>query len=345
MSPPLTTLQARLVRAFARGGRALLVCAAAGLWGCAALPPEGVSSASPAAVEPAVGGAFHARLLPAATGLTLTALQRPARAVPARYRVIVIPGSGCAGMALFADRYFAGLLHAEVLVLHKPWVDADASTPTDKCSVAFVQADALGAWRDHALAALRADAQEQAQTRAHASPLPQLLVGISEGAELLPALAAEVPHLAGLVLLSSSGLDPREALALQAEQQGALPALRVLERAQASALPDAAVREGRSLRYWRDLWLWPSARPLLAAPWPLLQVWGEADAQIAPGAYQRFSALARQRAAPYCARRLPGADHGLQRAGHDGVQQLWGWLEQWARAPAAGLCAGVAITD
>ena len=40
-------------------------------------------------------------------------------------------------------------------------------------------------------------------------------------------------------------------------------------------------------------------------------------------------------------RRLDGADHGLQRAaaGVDGVQQVWAWTEQWARQPAAGLCA------
>ena len=51
-------------------------------------------------------------------------------------------------------------------------------------------------------------------------PLPQLLVGISEGAELLPALAPEVPQLAGLVLIGSSGLDPQETGALQARRLG-----------------------------------------------------------------------------------------------------------------------------
>ena len=45
------------------------------------------------------------------------------------------------------------------------------------------------------------------------------------------------------------------------------------------------------------------------------------------------------RAAPYCARALPGADHGLQAPGRDGLQQVWAWLEQWAREPAAGWCA------
>lgn len=341
MSASTAAPRARLVRAFVRVGWAAFALASATLWGCAVSAAERADGPSPAAVETAIAEAFRARQRPAADGLTLTALERPARAAPARYRVIVVPGSGCAGMAPFADRYFAGLLHAEVLVLHKPWVNAYASTPADRCSAAFVQADTLGAWLAHAHAALRADARD----REGATPLPQWLVGISEGAELLPALAPAVPHLAGLVLIGSSGLDPREAMALQGERQGATAQLQALEQAQAGRLPDTAVREGRSLRYWREFWQWPLARPLLDAPWPLLQVWGAEDALVPQAAYQRFRTLAQDRAAPYCARQLPGADHGLQRPGHDGVQQVWAWLELWARAPGKGLCTGVAVPE
>ncbi|AVO43122.1 alpha/beta hydrolase [Simplicispira suum] len=309
-----------------------LVCA--GLWACAVPAPHPSDRSPPMVGKAPIGSTFVARPLPAADGFMLTALERPARVAPARYRVIVVPGSGCAGMAAIAERYFAGLLHAEVLVLHKPWVDAQASTPADRCSDDFVQADALVAWRAHAIAALRADARD----RAGARPLPQLLLGISEGAELLPALAPEIPHLAGLVVIGSSGLDPRDALALQAAQWGASASLQALERAQAGPLPDTTVHEGRSLRYWRELWQWPLAQPLLAAPWPLLQVWGEQDALVPQAAYQRFRGLTENRKAPYCARIFSDADHGLQRSGHDDVQKLWAWLEQWARAPQDGLC-------
>ena len=316
-------VKAHLTRAFIRTAG---VCALATAVAC---------TQAPVAVDTE---AFQNRQLPAAYGLVLTALERPARAVPARYRVIVIPGSGCAGMEPIAQRYFAGLLHAHVLVLHKPWVDARSRLPSHQCSAAFVQADALSAWRDHAIAALRADAKN----RAGLQVLPQLLVGISEGAELLPTLAPEVPHLAGLVLLSASGLDPQQALLMQAELRGVTADLRALKQAQDSALPDTAVREGRSLRYWRDMSHWSLAESLLASPWPLLQVWGGADALVPQAAYQRFGAMTHQRTAPYCGRSLFNADHGLQRAGHDGVQQLWGWLEKWARAPESGLCAAVA---
>lgn len=100
-----------------------------------------------------------------------------------------------------------------------------------------------------------------------------------------------------------------------------------------------SVVQGRSLRYWRDFWHWPVQVPLLAGPWPLLQIWGEDDALVPQAAYRRFEALAQGRAALYCAVRLPGADHGLQAPGHDGVQWLWARLERWARAPERGWCS------
>ena len=263
----------------------------------------------------------------------MRALQRGARVAPLRYRVIVVPGSGCAGMGAFAGRYFAGLLHAEVLVLHKPGTDPQARTAQGDCAPDFVRQDRLSAWLAHVRAALRADA------RAGVPQVPQLLVGISEGGELLAALAPEVPQLAGLVLLSASGLDPQEAGALQARRLGAGADWDALGQAQAGRAPDGAVLQGRSLGYWRDLWHWPLAQPLIQGPWPLLQVWGGNDELVPAAAYERFAERAQGRAAPFCARRLDGADHGLQRGSVDGLQQVWAWTEQWARAPQAGLCA------
>ena len=258
--------------------------------------------------------------LPGAHGQPLQALYRSERVAPARYRVIVIPGSGCAGMGPWAERYFAGLLHAQVLVLHKPGVDPYSRSAPGDCSGEFVRTDALSTWRDHARAALRAAAAQRAG--GSLAQLPQLLIGISEGAELLPALAPEVA-----------------ALAAQVVRADAWPA----------SAADSAVQQGRSLRYWRDLWHWPLQAPLLAGPWPLLQVWGEADALVPASAYGRFTLRAASRVAPYCPRPLAGADHGLQRpagpggqGAHDGVQQVWGWLENWGRAPQQGLCAGLA---
>ena len=285
--------------------------------------------------------AFALHFLPGTHGARVPALQRAERTAPARYRVIVLPGSGCAGMAPVASRYFAGLLHAQVLVLHKPWADPASRTLPGKCSAAFVQADALADWRDHALAALRADALQRMGQPA----LPQVLVGISEGAELLPSLAPQVPHLALVLLMGASGLDPREAGALQAQRLGLAWRWQAIGAAvQSHAQPDHQVLEGRSLRYWRDLWHWPLAAPLQAGHWPLWQVWGADDALVPAIAYEGFAAQLTKlqgRVAPHCTRSLPGADHGLQRPDNDGVQQVWAALEQWARTPQAGACSAL----
>lgn len=293
---------------------------------------------------------FNVRSLPGVDGQLLQALYRSERVAPLRYRVIVIPGSGCAGMGPWAERYFAGLLHAQVLVLHKPGVAPDSRSAPGDCSANFVQTDALGAWREHARAAVGADAVQRAGDPVMAA-LPQLLIGISEGAELLPALAPEVVSLAGVVLIGSSGLNPLEAGTLQAQRLGAAAwaQWQALGVAQAGDRPDSQVQQGRSLRYWRDLWRWPLQAALLAGRWPLLQVWGESDALVPASAYAHFTARAQGRVAPYCPRQLAGADHGLQRpawpdgqGGHDGVQQVWGWLEDWGRAPQLGLCTALA---
>ncbi len=282
----------------------------------------------------------------ARAGSWLQALSRAARVEPARYRVIVVPGSGCTGWLPVADRYFAGLLHAQLLVLHKPRVDVDAGLAAP-CSPDFIQNDALASWSQDAQAALQAydtnsapprTATPAANTRTGAPALPQLLLGISEGAELLPALAASIPDLVGLVMVSASGLDPREAGELQAQRLGQQSAWQALAQAQASSLDDHNVVQGRTLGYWRDLWQWPVTQPLLQARWPLLRVWGDADEAVPLAAYQRFLSEQSARWSPFCDLRLPKANHGLQSPALDGLQWLWAQLEIWARHPDQGLC-------
>ena len=281
--------------------------------GCANAQPFFVGGTLPGVINSGPDAAEVSTLLPVLRRQPLTA--------PLRFRIIVLPGSGCAGMGPIADRYFAGLLHAEVLVLQKPGTRLDAWPAPANCGAEFTASDALGQWRDQAVAALRADAQQQRELGA---PLvPQWLVGVSEGVELLPSLAVEVPQLAGLVLLAHPGLDPQEAGGLQAQRIGQISAWNLLARAQESTLPDSTVLQGRSLRYWRDLWTWPLAQPLLDGPWTLLHAWGDADASIPPEAFEKFAASATHRKFAYCPLRMGGADHGLQTAERDGLQQLW----------------------
>ncbi len=294
--------------------------------------------------------------LPGATlGRHISLLQRSSLVTPVRFRVIVIPGSGCTGFASFAERYFAGLLHAQVQVLHKPGVDVQAGPVPERCPVGFVEADSLESWRDDAIAALKLlehGDNHRPNDDGNNQRVPILLVGISEGGELLPSLAAAIPNVDGVVLLSSSGLDPREAGALQAARLGEQRAWHRLTKAVDSSLPDTTITEGRTLRYWRTFMRWPLAQPLIDAPLPLLQVWGDADELVPPVAYQRFTERARMRNAPFCSWRMPGASHSLQTLdAADGLQKVWARVEAWARLrsavsqPKPGVKLGVAQGD
>lgn len=307
------------------------------LAGCSAVPQttafEALSSGSqPALTHIQAPTGWTVRTLPGhVPGAEVVSFSRPARMPPARYQVIVIPGSGCTRWASVAEHYFAGLLHADVVVLHKPYVDVMADADA-ACSPAFTAHDALTAWRDAAIAALATLPNDPG------TALPRLVVGISEGAELLPHVAAGVSNLAGVVMMSASGLDPATAGAAHAEHIGQSAAWAALRAAQASNLPDDRLVQGRTLRYWRDFWQWPLAAPLVSGQWPLLRVWGDADATLPTTAYLMFNQLAIDRKARFCDVRLRDADHALQTAEKDGVQWLWGQLERWARQPATHLC-------
>lgn len=285
---------------------------------------------------------FVARTSTGADGLSpVTSLLRAPLAAPARYRLVYLPGSGCSGLAPLADRMFRGLLHGQLLLLHKPGVRLDAGPAPADCPPEFVQSDDMRSWLTHAKAAVLAQMPLLGAADAEAAALPLILVGVSEGAELLPFLASVLPDVAALVMISGSGLDPVEAGALQAARLGEAREWQALARAQASSLPDEHIHDGRTLRYWRSLWDWHSAEALLALPMPLLQVWGDADALLPTEAYERFARRAQHRAGGFCRLRFVGADHGLQAVGVDGLQQVWALIEQWARWPEGGICASV----
>lgn len=264
-------------------------------------------------------------------GADVVAFRRQARVQPARYQVIVIPGSGCTRWAPIAERYFAGLRRADVVALHKPYVDVMADADA-ACPPVFTAQDALTAWRDAAVTALAALPSEPG------SALPRLVVGISEGAELLPHVAASMSNVFGVVMVSASGLDPAMAGAAHAEHIGQSAAWEALRAAQASNLPDDHLVQGRTLRYWRAFWQWSLTAPLVSGPWPLLRVWGDADATLPASAYLMFNRFASDRQARFCDVRLHGADHALQTAEKDGIQWLWSRLERWSRQPDAHLC-------
>lgn len=281
-------------------------------------------------VLPAQSLFVESKLSTSSASINLTALIRQERFSPLRYRVILIPGSGCTGFGLDADRYFESLLHAEVVIIHKPGVALFAGLNPKVCPQGFLEYDSLSHWRDDAIAALNSLKNKE--------DVPQILVGVSEGGELLPYIAESVPNLSAIIMLSSTGLDPLIAGQMQAQRSDKNLEWAQLERIQKSNLPDAYLYEGRSLRYWRDLWGWKVEAALKNIKKPILQVWGTADKLQPLEGYLMFKSSMPIDINRYCSYQFEGADHGLQSKHSDGVQQLWHWLENWARFGDKGLC-------
>ena len=347
LAPCVVRLKAcsdRLMRLLTVGS--LFVLAACTSAGSAGMAPSQSTSASPAAAPKvristwtSPQGHVHE-----------VAIWRPAALAPAGAhegpgaeamrtgieRVYVVPGSGCTGMAPILPGYFEGLAAREFIVLHKHHVQASDWPRPSPCRAGFVEHDELAAWLRAWRAFLTQDLRER--------PVPHgrvLLVGISEGAELLPGLMAEVPDLGMAVLLASTGLDPWEALRLQLKREGDLGFAQAVEARLAESMPaldgtqaDSAASPngspllgGRTLNHWRTLRHWPVAQPLQESQVRALVLLGSADPVQAPEGLER---LAHQHSRPgLCARLVAGADHGLRVEGHQWpgmwplVQGLW----------------------
>lgn len=251
-------------------------------------------------------------------------LEREALSGQASWRLLVVPGSGCLSLAPSLGRMFAAAPGASVRLLQKPHVGGT------ECSLRFLQEDRLSRWRDQAVALAR---EALARTDAR---LPLVLVGLSEGAEILPDLARALPDVRALVMVGNAGLDPMVTGGLQAQREGVSERWRQIFEAVDSGGPPERLIEGRSAGYWRDLRDWPLQGPLMQDPRPLIHAWGGQDVLVPSEAFEQFRRQAeRARTAPYCALRFPTADHELREPGGDRLQSLWRALEMALRPPGA----------
>jgi hypothetical protein len=241
---------------------------------------------------------------------------------PPHHRVYVIPGSGCNGLGGIATDYFHGLRHGEVVIPHKRHVDASRwQGQQPVCSEAFERADSLTVWAQDAADFIRWHLQHHPPRENQAVGL----VGISEGAELLAGLAAVWPHFKLLGLVGSTGLDPLEALSMQAQRVQAPDfATQLKRRAADSSLPDEYVWADRRLAYWRSLVTWRHSQVLLARAEPLWLGFGGQDSSVPPQGLQRFLQRAKQQGRRLCVVLYADAEHGLQRVGGQGpLQHYW----------------------
>jgi hypothetical protein len=256
-------------------------------------------------------------------------------------RVYVVPGSGCTGMAPILPHYFKGLKAREFIVLHKLHVHAaDWPRPTP-CRPGFVAQDELASWAHAWRSFMTQDLRER--------PVPLarvVLVGISEGAELLPGLMADWPDVGLSVLLGSTGLDPWDALLMQLQREhDPLFAVSVQARLDApsgdaakhapaneASSSDERLVGGRTLNYWRTLRHWPVAVPLGTSRTPTLVLMGDADGVQATEGLTRFAQ--EQRRPWLCTRMVAGADHGL-RIEASQWRGLWPLVQGLVQTPTA----------
>jgi hypothetical protein len=242
-------------------------------------------------------------------------------------RVYVVPGSGCTGMGPILPHYFEGLRAREFIVLHKLHVHAlDWPRPTP-CRPGFVQQDELASWALAWRSFMAQDLRER--------PVPigrVVLVGISEGAELLPSLMADWPEVGLAVLLGSSGLDPWDALLMQLDREhDPLFAVNLQAKLEAGSGTQWLIG-GRTLSYWRTLRHWPVAEALGKSRTPTLLLMGQADAVQAPEGLQRFET--QHHRPQLCTRLVAGADHGLRVEGRQ-WPGLWPLVQGLVQAPSA----------
>lgn len=250
----------------------------------------------------------------------------PSGAYPATF-VFVIGGSDCVSMGGMLPHYFDGLEGApggmRIFLLQKRFVGAP------DCGRRFIDMDHPSRWaEDHAefmmtqLSIARMNRQP---------PSKILLVGISEGAEVVPVLARQFSNVTHAALLANGGMNPYDAFRLQAAKYGFTDAAREIDII-CNDSPESfyKVIAGRSCRYWSELRSLRHADNLLQLDIPLFIAMGEADRMVpiesAWYIRYRFAAAAKPNLEMLA---IPGADHGFQKEDGSALPQVWQALEQW----------------
>ena len=242
----------------------------------------------------------------------------PAEPASRGFLVIVIGGSDCGSMGAWLPGYFDGLEGRSgpirIAVLHKRFV-RDGSTADTPCPPSFTRHDHAKRWLDDHEAVIR-------HLRAGDPGRRVVLVGISEGAEVVPALARRIGDVAGIAIVASGAMAPLEAYRIQAGRF-ALPFDAIAAAAsgrQPPADPDAPREElgGRSWRYWSEIVDLDPTGNLLALGVPVIAAMGTEDRHVPPESLDRL----RERFARAGNDKLE--THAFPRAGHDFVERPGG---------------------
>lgn len=232
--------------------------------------------------------------------------------------VFVIGGSDCTSMQYFLPQYFRGLEGESgplrIFILQKRFIEERTWGRALGCSRDFVRADYPSRWISDQGEFIRA--QLDLARRRRAAPQRIVVAGISEGGDIVPVLAREIPGVTHAVIIANGGMNPLDAYRLQAERHGfaaALAGLSALDHPPAD--PDAPTHTigGRSWRYWAQLRDMRHTENLLALSIPIWMAMGDADqaVPVASALYLRDQ-FALHGKANLTLTVYPGADHSLQ---------------------------------
>lgn len=249
--------------------------------------------------------------------------------------LFVISGSGCTSMKYLLPQYFRGLDGESgpmrVFILQKRFIQARTWGRTLGCDDDFVQADRPQRWIAdqaefiHAQLAL-------VQNRA-VRPKRIVVLGISEGGDIVPILAHRIVGITHAAILSNGGMNPLDAYRLQAHRHGFDIASTVLGnpgQTLANGSTTAPLIAGRTSRYWLELSQLRHTAGLLALDIPLLMAMGEAD-QAVPiaSAYYLAEQFKQHQKSNLTLLSYPNADHALRSNTHFYLPDFWHALDLW----------------
>lgn len=248
--------------------------------------------------------------------------------------LFVIAGSGCTSMQYFLPQYFRGLEGesgpVRIFILQKRHIEEHSWGRIFGCGEEFIKADHPGRWiadQTEFINAQLAIAHIGAK-----SPKRIVLVGISEGGDIVPILAQRIVGITRAVIIGNGGMNPLDAYRLQAKKHGfadALDALDVLNQAPPSD-PDAPAHNiaGRTWRYWFELSQLQQTDNLLRLSIPILMTMGDADQSVpiesAWHIRDRFSLRGKANLSLIV---YPDADHALQVGGVSRLPDFWHAVE------------------
>lgn len=234
--------------------------------------------------------------------------------------LFVVSGSDCTDMQAMLPHYFRGLEGESggirIFILQKRHIHPSSWNLLKNCSDDFIKADHPSRWIADQTEFI--DAQLALAAADGVQPKRIAVLGISEGGDIVAALAQQNTYISHLAIVGNGGMNTLDAYRLQAEKYGFtqhLGALAALDNVPAE--PDAIEHfiAGRSWRYWAELRDLQQSRQLLVLDIPILIGMGDADTSVpVESALDTRAQFRLHKRHNLTVLIYPGADHGLRSA-------------------------------